>query len=302
MAEADTAPSPETTEAPVPKPPGKLALFLQKKGTAAKEWFCSRQPRPFTTAVMLVGTVILLGLGNWQLQRTEEKNQILDRIQNEFAQPARNLQQSPPNQAQAWQDLHYKPVVLQGVWQKPYYALRLGPRVYEQTVGYHLMMPLRLSDGQVVLVNRGFMPEKMASLPPVEGQEVVVQGVAYEPDGVKPQYVPENVPSRDIWTWVDLIAMAHEVGVKPLVPVLVYEDRVSDRDSYPIGGQLPLPSHNRHWHYAVTWFALALALMVIWMIASNPKAAQAAAAQPQDSQKETTDPVALRGMYPEATD
>ena len=300
MSEADTAPESEVTEA-VPKAPGKLSLALKSATGKAGNWFRSRQPRPFTTIVMLVGTAILLGLGTWQILRTQEKNVLLDHILQEFKQPATNLQTALPDSPEKWREMHYKPISLQGTWITPTYMLRLGPRVHEETVGYQLIMPLRLQDNQVILVNRGFMPEKMTSLPPPAGQIVVIKGVAYQPETIKSPYVPENVPSRDIWTWTDMTAMGHEVGAKDIVPVMIYEDRVSDRDSYPIGGQLPLPSHNRHWHYAVTWYALALALMVIWMITSNPKP-KTVESTLADGQQETTDPVALRGLYPEATD
>lgn len=303
QAESETDPSAATES--VPAAPNRVVVLVSKGLGKSRDWLMSRQPRPFPTVVMLVGTCVLLGLGGWQIQRTHEKNSLLDEITREFAAPplnfALNLQTKPPKTAEEWRKLHYKPVILQGNWMTPVYMLRLGPRVHEEKQGYHLIMPLRLDNNQVVLVNRGFMPEKMASLPPVPGP-VLIHGVAYQPDPVKPPYLPENIPSRDVWTWTDLPAMAHEVGVREVAPVIIYEDRVSDRDSYPIGGQLPLPSHNRHWHYAVTWYALALTLMVIWMTSSNPKQPQSDATPPADGQKDLSDPVARRGMYPEATD
>lgn len=297
----ETESVPVSEEETAPKAPNKLVVMLGNIFTKIKGWLVSRAPRPFTTTVMLLGTLVLLGLGTWQILRTHEKNILLDQVVNGFSDPAINLQTGLPAKAEEWKNLHYRPVILQGTWLEPSYMLRLGPRVYEGTVGYHLIMPLRLENQQIVLVNRGFMPEKMSNLPPPQGKVTVIQGVAYQPENIKPSYVPENVPSRDVWTWIDLTAMAHEVGVKSVAPVMIYEDRVTDRDAYPIGGQLPLPSHNRHWHYAVTWFALALALMVIWMIASNPKPNQKPIPA-TDGQPESTDPVALRGMYPEATD
>lgn len=301
MSKAEPLPSENAELVVAPPVSNKFVLFVGGKAQKAKDWLYSRQPRLVPTIAMLVGSAVLLSLGTWQVLRTHEKNALLDRMVAEFSQPADNLQTHLPATPDAWQKLHYKPVILQGTWLTPSHMLRLGPRVHEETVGYHLIMPLRLNNNQVVLINRGFMPEKMSALPP-KGEAVVIQGVAYQPEAEKPPYLPENVPSRDIWTWTDLPAMAHEVGVEGIAPVIIYEDRVTDRDSYPIGGQLPLPSHNRHWHYAVTWYALALALMVIWMIASNPKPQQSDVTPATDGQKDLSDPVARRGMYPEATD
>lgn len=291
---------------PEPRKPGFVARIAAKAlavGQRFRAWLASRRPRPFATAVMVTGTCVLLGLGTWQMLRTHEKNLLLDRIAAEFDRPPLNLARALPQDAEAWRQLHYKSVTVTGSWMTPAHMMRFGPRVYEGAVGYHLVMPLRLDNNAIIFVNRGFMPEKMAALPPA-GERVTLQGVLYEPKAEKPPYVPENIPSRSLWTWIDLVAMGHEVGVRGVVPVILYQGRVAEQDSYPIGGQLPLPSHNRHWHYAVTWYALALALMVIWMIASNPKqeSAQAVAAQPAETDKDLSDPVARRNKYPEATD
>lgn len=306
MSKQATVPPSDTeavlSDAVIARPPHKAVAAVLKVASKANQWMLSREPRLFPTIVMLVGAFILLGLGTWQIQRTNEKNALLNGMTQAFESAPINLTVAEPNDAEQWRQLHYKPVVIKGTWMSPAHIIKLAPRVFEETVGYQLLMPLRLANQQVVMVNLGFMPEKMASLPP-ENAAAIIHGVAYMPEATKPNYLPENVPSRGIWTWTDLAALGHEVGVDGIAPVIIYQDRVSDRDSYPIGGQLPLPSHNRHWHYAVTWYALALALMVIWMIASNPKPKiETPPTAANDSAKDLSDPVARRGMYPEATD
>jgi cytochrome oxidase assembly protein ShyY1 len=112
--------------------------------------------------------------------------------------------------------------------------------------------------------------------------------------------LPENIPSRNQWTWLDIEAMGHETGFSHVAPVAVYETRDPSRDTYPIGGQLPLPLSNSHWHYAATWYALALILLGVYVMSMNPK--QDKQTEDNSNAAQEIDPVARRGLYPEATD
>ena len=298
MVQARTMPVEEQTDpaaAPVKpsrKIPGQLII------TKTADFFMSRQFRLIPSIAALTGIALLLGLGTWQVVRLQEKNRLLQEMRQTLAQPAADLRRAIPPTALAWEKLHFHPVKLQGSWIATR-SFRLAPRVYEEQVGYQLIMPLRLEDNQVVLVNRGFVPDGAAMMPMLDTAPQVLYGVARLPENTKPRYAPENIPSRNEWVWLDLKAMGHEVGIGRIAPVIVYEDRVADRDAYPIGGQIPLPDHNSHKQYAVTWYCLALALLGVWMTASTAKKPKT-----EDTNKaaEELDPVAQRGMYPEATD
>jgi surfeit locus 1 family protein len=306
--------SAETAEAIVapaavipPRAKSRLDKFREKHGNIGQEitdWFNARQPRPVSTVIALTCVFILLGLGTWQLQRLHWKNGLLQQAMEDFKLPPADLRKHPPVNDADWSALHYKSVVLQGKWLTPFHAIKMGPRTYNEDAGYQLVVPLLLADNQVVLINRGFATDKVALLPP-ETQAAVIHGVVYQPETTKPYFMPENIPSRNEWVWPDVVAMGHEFGRDHVAPVMVFENRISDHEGFPIGGQLPLPNTNSHWHYAATWYALALALLGVWLMASNPTPAKPESTLGKDAegkQKDLNDPVAKRGMYPEATD
>jgi surfeit locus 1 family protein len=282
---------------------GKAELknsLLNRARLAVEEFILSREPKWVPTITTLVCVSILFGLGTWQMVRLDQKNKLLQQVQAQFRDTPADLRSQLPVNDAAWKKLDYHNVLVTGTWM-PAVEFKLAPRTYESQVGYQLIRPLRLASNQIVFVNLGFVPEKTTVLP-ADSAPVQLMGIAHVPLSERPEFVPENVPSRGSWVWSDLTAMAHEVGVADVAPVMIYENRVTDRDTYPIGGQLPLPLHNRHWHYAVTWYALALSLIGVWMIASSPKQVDTTTAAPAAPTEDLSDPVARRGRYPEATD
>jgi surfeit locus 1 family protein len=297
------AATPETVQetapaTPAPKADNRLTRLWAR--FSLRQWLASRRFGAVATTIALLCTIILLGLGGWQLHRLHWKNDLLIIAQKDFAKAPADLRQHPPVSDSDWSALHYKPVIVKGHWLAPFHAIKMGPRTYKEQAGYQLVIPLQLPDNQVVLIDRGFAPDKMGVLPPAI-PEITIHGVAYQPETTKPYFMPENIPSRSQWIWPDIMAMGHEIGRDHIAPVMIFEDQIKGNDNYPIGGQLPLPSLNSHRQYAITWFALAFALIGVWLMASNPKP-EKETTLPAGKEKETTDPVAKRGMYPEATD
>jgi len=297
---------PETAETEPGPPKAKPAIVLkllnvwQRVRTSIAGFFYSRRFRLIPTVFVMLGLAILIGLGSWQLARLHQKNVLLVQVKQDLSGPAQDLRRLPPRTGAEWEKLAYHPVTLQGTW-LTMRSFKLTPRTFNEQAGYQMVVPLRLDDNQIVLVDQGFVPNGAAIMPPKENGVKVIHGVARLPEPGKPRYLPENDPGRNEWAWLDVQAMGHEVGMGPVAPVVIYEDRVTDRDSYPIGGQLPLPVHNSHKQYAVTWYCLALALMGVWMISST------AVQEPKENtsaktEEDLSDPVARRGRYPEATD
>ncbi len=277
--------------------PPKVSRFKKIFGKI-KTYLESRQPSTGFVIFVSVCTLILLGLGSWQMQRLEQKNTLLVQIKKTLNDKLHDKTILFPKTNKAWLELNYRPVALRGKWVS-LHQFKMIPRTYEGQVGYHLLWPLQLKDNQTILVNRGFVPSGQAVLPP-QDKKVTIQAILMELPKDKPWQTAENIPSRNLWTWVDLPAFKHEMGVKDMAPVIAYELRKSDQDEYPIGGQLPVPMNNRHAQYALTWFTLALSLLVIAFLASGPQNKKTKKIPSQS--KKIADPVAARGLYPEATD
>ena len=78
----------------------------------------------------------------------------------------------------------------------------LTGRTYEGNAGFHVVTPLLLDDGRIILVNRGWVsedyrdPEKR-TFSQIEGKTSVA-GILRRP-GVKGYCVPENEPTTGFW-------------------------------------------------------------------------------------------------------
>ena len=314
MVDQKTAPPPEpeesdaaSAESDAPPPIlSRLRVWADKLRVywdRFDDFLWSREPHFWPTVTTAITVLLVMSLGFWQLARLQWKNEMLREIDARLHMPPIDMTASHPTKEIDWKNLEYRQVIIKGNWLS-LHGFKMMPRTYEGQVGYHLILPMRLAGNQIIFVNRGFVPETAAILPPPEEKVFAVQGVLKIPEDHKKWAIPENVPSKGVWTWTDLAAMRHEIGVNSAAPMILYETRVEAQETYPIGGQLPVPVYNRHRQYALIWFALAIAFMGIWMIASKPKeklkpAEENTAANDDDR---LNDPVARRNLYPEATD
>ncbi len=229
------------------------------------------RPTLWPTAFTIPALIVLLGLGTWQVQRLYEKRaQIVERTARTTAVPIALPAAGTPLAAAALADLDFRHGAATGVFLHER-EMYLAARTMEGSVGYQIVTPLQEADGSVVLVNRGWVPEvrKDPAKRP-EGQvggPVTVEGAIRAP-GRQHWLQPDNEPARNIWFWSDLPAMAAHAGIAPekLVPVLLEAGPAPNPGGLPIGGQTKVNLPNDHLQYAITWYALAVALAAIYVI------------------------------------
>jgi surfeit locus 1 family protein len=63
-----------------------------------------------------------------------------------------------------------------------------------------------------------------------------------------------------------LPAMAKAVGVPDTAPFYIDADKTPNPGGWPQGGVTNLELPNDHLQYAITWFSLAIALVVIYVL------------------------------------
>jgi len=229
------------------------------------------RPTLWPTVFTIPALIVLLGLGTWQVQRLYEKEaQIAERTARTTAPPiglpAAGAQLSPA----ALADLDYRHGAATGVFMHER-EMYLAARTMEGSVGYQIVTPLQQADGSIVLVNRGWVPEARkdpAKRP--EGQvggTVTVDGAIRAP-GVQHWLQPDNQPAQNIWFWSDLPIMAGHAGIAldKLVPVFLEAGPAPNLGGIPIGGQTKVNLPNDHLQYAITWYALAAGLAVIYIL------------------------------------
>lgn len=198
----------------------------------------------------LAGTLVLIGLGTWQMQRLEWKETILADIEARILAAPVELPAEPDMVSD-----RYLPVQVTGELGDP--AIRVLVSQKQVGAGYRIIRPMEV-DGRRIMVDLGFLPIQSPT-PPAGPDPVSVTGNLHWPDEVD-SYTPEPDPAADIWFARDLPRLAAHLETEP---VLV----VARQTNLPQGPLTPLPVDtsgipNDHLGYAVTWFGLAL----VWVM------------------------------------
>ncbi len=170
--------------------------------------------------VCLAAFVILLVLGNWQVQRMHWKEGLLATIEARVHAQPRPLGEVLAS-GPAVADLEYTPVTLQGAF--VHAAERHFFATWNGASGFFVYTPLLRPQGDYVFVNRGFVPydlkdpaRRPQSLP--EGQ-VTVTGLLRAPLVEKPSSIlPDNDPGKNLFYWKDIRAMAETSGLSADAP------------------------------------------------------------------------------------
>ena len=166
-------------------------------------------------------------------------------------------------------DVDYLPAMATGTFEhgreQHFFATHQG------SSGFYVYTPLRLADGRVLFVNRGFVPFDSKDPATREAGQVdgvvTVTGLARNPLDEKPGGVYENDISANIYYWKDLEAMAASAGLDRarVLPFFLDADDTPNPDGLPVGGVTLVNLPNNHLQYAVTWYGLAVALAGVWI-------------------------------------
>ena len=239
---------------------------------------------PLTLAGLLA-FVTLLGLGGWQLERRAEKHALLDRIERNLAAPV--LGQGDLGGSRRADEvsgaailpgrgglfdaapagLDYRRVRLEGRFLHQH-EMHLVGRARKRGVGVGIVTPLGY-DGGAVLVDRGWVPmdrRDPASRPTGNPEGIViVEGTLRSPS--RPGgFTPDNRPARNEWFWPDPQAMGRQAGLGPalVLGLVVVAGPAANPGGLPVGAATRPELTDNHLQYALTWFALALILAIIW--------------------------------------
>ncbi|MEJ2123750.1 MAG: SURF1 family protein [Alphaproteobacteria bacterium] len=220
----------------------------------------------------LSGVTVLIGLGVWQLERREWKLGLIEQLNARIhAEPVSLARMNELWQEQANGDAEYTRVHLSGRFlhseERYLYAAKNGKQ------GWDVITPLISASGEVVLVNRGFVPENRRD--PVTRKAGLLAGTV-ELKGLvraserKTWFTPDNDPAANRWFWSDipgLIASLKRKEAARAVPFLVEaEAGPLIPGGWPKGGVTRLNLPNNHLEYALTWFSLAVAFAVIFIL------------------------------------
>ncbi|HWZ67758.1 MAG TPA: SURF1 family protein [Stellaceae bacterium] len=219
-------------------------------------------PTVFTVPVVL----LCLGLGLWQIERLFWKRELIS--QRQAAVAAAPI--VAPRSLEKARNLEFHPIIDEGVFLHAK-EIFLGATSEAGRNGYQVLTPLQESGGRIVFVNRGFIPAELKDpAKRSDGQiagAVRVQGLLRLPPAEKPAwFLPDNRADLNYWFWVDLPAMAAADGLDRVAPFYIDADATPNPGGWPKGAVTRLALRNDHLQYAITWFSLAVALIVIYFL------------------------------------
>lgn len=222
------------------------------------------RPKLWPTLITIPALIMLVALGSWQVNRLHWKAELIDRLQERGT--------AKPIALPAWidnlQDYEYRRVAVTGEFlhEKEFYLVN---RSLNGKPGLNIVTLLKRADGGGhVLVNRGWTPFDMRDPKTREKGQVkggvIVEGIVRLAKGPG-FFMPDNEPHNNTWFFVDPSSMSASAGLPPLQGYYILAANKSP-GGFPFGHQWRVNLRNDHLHYAITWFALAFGLLVIYVL------------------------------------
>ncbi|WP_233238344.1 SURF1 family protein [Bordetella sp. LUAb4] len=221
---------------------------------------------------------VFCALGTWQVQRRAWKLDLIARVdQRVHAAPTPAPGPTDWPRVSADSD-EYRRVRLDGNWLDG--KDTLVQAVTDLGSGFWVLTPLRLADGSIVLVNRGYIPaeQRQATRPAPDTGTVTGLLRLSEPGG---GFLRKNDPAADRWFSRDVAAIAAARGLPAaqVAPYFVDADAAAaaapaaaagptsgaatpTATATPVGGLTVIKFPNSHLVYAITWYGMALMVII----------------------------------------
>jgi surfeit locus 1 family protein len=224
--------------------------------------FFSFKPKLIPTLFTIPALIILLGLSVWQFKRLAWKEALIDEIKTKIEMPVINL----PKEVNL-DDMHYRKIKAQGEFMHNYEMYVYGGTTKPQNEHfYYVLTPFLTDEGKIIIVNRGWVPEKIKKPESredglVQGRVEVVGAVLHKEE--KGLYTHDNQPDKNIWFYINLDEMQKYVG-KPVEKFYILAQ--NDFGEFPKGRKVNPNIYNNHLGYALTWLFSAISLLVIYVL------------------------------------
>jgi surfeit locus 1 family protein len=230
----------------------------------------SFRPGWLLTILVMGALVVLASLGTWQVQRLAWKTDLIARIEA-------GLDADPvplPATEAAIQALDHRPVTTEGILRLDL-AFAKGSHQKGGIPGARLIAPLERDEGIAILVDMGWIPEPVSDF--LEAEPTPTEGgfsatVYLDHLATKPLFRPANDPVARRWFWSDTAALREWTGLPDLAAATLVRRPEGVVRTPPIADPPTLNVRNDHLGYALTWYGLALGLLVIYLIMGRARA------------------------------
>jgi surfeit locus 1 family protein len=223
------------------------------------------RPLPVMTVLTLGALIVLMGLGFWQLERRDEKHALLAEISNRMIAPAESVEALLTNEYAA----RFRHATAEGTFDNTQEAYVFAPHNDDAgtRLGYKVITPLHLTAGAIVMVDRGWVPqEKRDPATRSKGQtETAVNIRGLLKPAVSPgMFTPDPDLAKRIWYVHNIPAIVAALKLKPATTLYLEASTPAPGGPTPISAEPEIADN--HLQYAITWFGLAIVLVVIYFV------------------------------------
>ncbi|MBO0344078.1 SURF1 family protein [Roseibium sp. CAU 1637] len=238
------------------------------------DWRKRRRTNLFLLALGALSIACLILLGNWQMRRLTWKNALVTAVETRAhgapeTAPTRDRWPTVSAETHAYLRVRATGRFLPNMDISVKAVTDLGP-------GYWIMSPLQRQNGEIIWINRGFLPPPRRDLKnqaPRPTGKVTIIGLLRlsEPVGTLLQ---DNDPAQNHWFSRDVDAFSQDKGLAAPAPYFIDAERDASSADGPRGGLTKISFRNNHLQYALTWYAMALGLTaaigyIIWLARSR---------------------------------
>lgn len=223
------------------------------------------RPIPKLTIVSILAFAFLVGLGIWQIERLHWKLGLIAMMNRNMHVRPVPLDDSGRSVEEIYNE--YLHVTARGRFEnaKETYLFTTGP---DGGPAYHVLTPFIADNGRMYLVDRGIVPKE--KLDPTSRRAGLIEGETrltgiWRWPGRPSFFAPAPDLVHRIFYARDIAAIAAFDRVKLAQPGLIEADATPNPGGWPKGGQTVVHFRNQHLQYAITWFALAAGLLIVYL-------------------------------------
>jgi cytochrome oxidase assembly protein ShyY1 len=218
-------------------------------------------------ALCLAGVILMVNLGFWQLRRLDQRKEFNAEVEAVIDSEPVPIDDVVPDAGTDPDGAEWTPVIATGTYLPT--QIVVFNRSQEGQAGDNILTGLLLDDGDVVLVNRGFVapPGTPPPSPPEGTVEVLGRVRLTQGDGSDPLNEAQTANGIEVRT-VEVGRLANEFD-QTVLPV--YLDLVASDPPATPADPAPVPapelSNGPHLSYAIQWFVFATCVAVGWVLA-----------------------------------
>ncbi len=220
-------------------------------------------PHWMMCVLAVCGIALFSWLGTWQLHRAEQKKALLAHEAALKAKPPRPWAGDDGVLPEAFERVKVQGVFLQDVF-------FLDNQYHNHQLGYHVISPLKMPTGELILVDRGWVPATSTrkELPKIHTPkgEVGLSGSIYQVRGTPWVLGAGLEPRHAHQTILEALdfKLISQFLHKPVYPFIIRLDNESMAGYVRDWVTVVMPPE-RHLGYAVQWFALASVVLIVFV-------------------------------------